>query len=249
MLPSGNVGPGAMLHRLGNSAPRHPSLRHLQPTVGNEAHPPGSGDGPGMNMQQWFGDVDNHHNGNSQAQHPSQHGGGGGLMHSGGNVDNGEGNTNTAMDAAMMIGYGDAETMKRHSSNRSRMARSRPRTHSLTEKEKRERHNAHTKSSRLRIDRGLGRLAVQLKRMFPDSKLTKKADIVDAAERLIADVLDSGWVPRAKVASVEEGMNNNMQQVGTPINGLHHHHHHTHNSHHPLPVAVQHHEHDSSLSP
>lgn len=65
-----------------------------------------------------------------------------------------------------------------------------PRIFQLSETEKKARHNAHTRSSRLRIDNGLDRLKQTLKKVRPTLKLSKKADIVDEAVRLICESHD-----------------------------------------------------------
>jgi hypothetical protein len=64
------------------------------------------------------------------------------------------------------------------------------RMYHLSETEKKARHNAHTRSSRLRIDNGLDRLKHTLKKVRPSLKLTKKADIVDEAVRIIRETHD-----------------------------------------------------------
>jgi hypothetical protein len=62
-----------------------------------------------------------------------------------------------------------------------------PRVLQLSDREKKARHNAHTRSSRLRIDNGLERLKDTLRKVRPGLKLNKKADIVDEAVRLICE--------------------------------------------------------------
>jgi hypothetical protein len=59
------------------------------------------------------------------------------------------------------------------------------RMYHLSETEKKARHNTH---SRLRIDEGLDRLKRTLKKVRPSLKLTKKADIVDEAVRIIREM-------------------------------------------------------------
>lgn len=62
-----------------------------------------------------------------------------------------------------------------------RRARTKPRGVQLTDRERKERHNEHTRSSRLRIDEGLKKLRNALLKVNPALKLTKKADIVEEA--------------------------------------------------------------------
>jgi hypothetical protein len=62
------------------------------------------------------------------------------------------------------------------------------RMYHLSETEKKARHNTHTRNSRLRIDEGLDRLKRTLKKVRPSLKLTKKADIVDEAVRIIREM-------------------------------------------------------------
>lgn len=64
---------------------------------------------------------------------------------------------------------------------------SKARVAQLTLTEKKARHNQHTRSSRLRIDNGLDRLKGTLKKVRPNLKLNKKADIVDEAVKLICE--------------------------------------------------------------
>ena len=82
-------------------------------------------------------------------------------------------------------GFVDGQDAGRYAQQR--RPRTRARLYQLTEKEKKERHNAHTRSSRLRIDRGLDRLKSTLKKVKPQLKLNKKADIVDEADKLIRE--------------------------------------------------------------
>ncbi len=172
-------------HRFGTTN-RHNSLRHL-PGVGagndggTSAAPatPGETGGNMTFVQQWLGDVDA-----GGAHHSSTHG----ALHAltNGETEPGAGNT---IDGGMLMGdYGDDGALRRFA-NRGRLPRSRPRPNTLTEFEKRARHNAHTKSSRLRIDRGLERLKDALKKARPEVKLNKKADIVDAAVKYVLETL------------------------------------------------------------
>jgi hypothetical protein len=72
-------------------------------------------------------------------------------------------------------------------STTARPKRGKVRVVQLSETEKKARHNAHTRSSRLRIDNGLDRLKSTLRKVRPGLKLSKKADIVDEAVRLICE--------------------------------------------------------------
>lgn len=192
---------------------RHAPLRHL-PGVGGTGGSGGGGGGAegggtstpgetGGNMPfvpQWLGEVDT-----SGSGHHSTHG----ALHplTTGDTEPGAGNT---IDGGMFGGeYGD-EGLRRFA-NRSRLPRSRPRPNTLTEHEKRARHNAHTKSSRLRIDRGLERLKDALKKARPEVKLNKKADIVDAAVNYVLETYEG---------------------VGTIAPNQHHHHIHHHQEQH-----------------
>lgn len=58
----------------------------------------------------------------------------------------------------------------------------------MSEKEKKDRHNAHTRSSRLRIDKGLQALKDALLKCNPNLRMNKKADIVEAAVKFVEDV-------------------------------------------------------------
>lgn len=90
------------------------------------------------------------------------------------------------------IGTGGGVTRLNITSNTNAIAlgaRRQPRMNLLSEMEKRARHNAHTRSSRLRVDKGLNRLKEILKKARPELKLNKKADVVDAAYDFIQDAM------------------------------------------------------------
>lgn len=64
---------------------------------------------------------------------------------------------------------------------------SRSRAQQMTESQRKQRHNEHTRASRSRIDRGLERLKSVIKKVKPHQKVTKKADVLQQAVKLLKE--------------------------------------------------------------
>lgn len=64
---------------------------------------------------------------------------------------------------------------------------SRSRAQQMTEVQRKQRHNEHTRASRSRIDRGLERLKSVIKKVRPHQKVTKKADVLQEAVKLLKE--------------------------------------------------------------
>lgn len=75
---------------------------------------------------------------------------------------------------------------RRHVNRRMRNV-TRTRSQQMTEIERKQRHNEHTRASRSRIDRGLERLKSTIKKVQPDQKVTKKADVLQVAVKLLKE--------------------------------------------------------------
>lgn len=63
----------------------------------------------------------------------------------------------------------------------------RARAQQMTESQRKQRHNEHTRASRSRIDRGLERLKAVIKKVRPQQKVNKKADVLHEAVRLLKE--------------------------------------------------------------
>lgn len=63
----------------------------------------------------------------------------------------------------------------------------RTRAPQMTESERKQRHNEHTRASRSRIDKGLERLKAVIKKVRPQQKVNKKADVLHEAVRLLKE--------------------------------------------------------------
>lgn len=63
----------------------------------------------------------------------------------------------------------------------------RSRTQQMTESQRKQRHNEHTRASRSRIDKGLERLKNTIRKVQPDQKVTKKADVLQVAVKLLKE--------------------------------------------------------------
>lgn len=63
----------------------------------------------------------------------------------------------------------------------------RSRSQQMTESQRKQRHNEHTRASRSRIDRGLERLKNTIRKVQPDQKVTKKADVLQVAVKLLKE--------------------------------------------------------------
>lgn len=63
----------------------------------------------------------------------------------------------------------------------------RPRSQQMTESQKKQRHNEHTRASRSRIDKGLERLKNTIRKVKPHQKVTKKADVLQEAVKIIKE--------------------------------------------------------------
>lgn len=74
---------------------------------------------------------------------------------------------------------------RRHTQRRPRQTRGR--NQQMTEQQRKQRHNEHTRASRVRIDKGLESLKRTLKLVRPQLKLGKKADVVYEAVKLIKE--------------------------------------------------------------
>jgi hypothetical protein len=133
----------------------------------------------------------------------------------------------------------------------------------MSETQKRARHNEHTRSSRLRIDQGLGKLKRTLKRVRPTLKLTKKADIVDEAVKLICEAnaiavedvggdddpdtsADVDVAPVLQLATSRGGNEDNHHMRLHPHAQHHDHQHHQHQLQHHQ-HQLQHHQHPQQL--
>ena len=57
----------------------------------------------------------------------------------------------------------------------------------MTESQRKQRHNEHTRASRSRIDRGLERLKSVIRKVRPHQKVTKKADVLQEAVKLLKE--------------------------------------------------------------
>lgn len=70
-----------------------------------------------------------------------------------------------------------------------RKVRAMPRTRAqqMTESQRKQRHNEHTRASRSRIDRGLERLKAVIKKVRPQQKVNKKADVLHEAVKLLKE--------------------------------------------------------------
>lgn len=64
-----------------------------------------------------------------------------------------------------------------------------PRTRSqqMTDSQRKQRHNEHTRASRSRIDRGLERLKSVIRKVRPNQKVSKKADVLQEAVKLLKE--------------------------------------------------------------
>lgn len=63
----------------------------------------------------------------------------------------------------------------------------RVRSQQMTESQRKQRHNEHTRASRSRIDKGLERLKNTIKKLKPHQKVTKKADVLQEAVKLLKE--------------------------------------------------------------
>lgn len=63
----------------------------------------------------------------------------------------------------------------------------RSRAQQMTESQRKQRHNEHTRASRSRIDRGLDRLKAVIKKVRPEQKVSKKADVLHEAVKLLKE--------------------------------------------------------------
>lgn len=63
----------------------------------------------------------------------------------------------------------------------------RTRAQQMTESQRKQRHNEHTRASRSRIDRGLERLKAVIKKVRPQQKVNKKADVLHEAVKLLKE--------------------------------------------------------------
>lgn len=63
----------------------------------------------------------------------------------------------------------------------------RARSQQMTESQRKQRHNEHTRASRSRIDRGLERLKNVIRKVRPHQKVTKKADVLQEAVKLLKE--------------------------------------------------------------
>lgn len=63
----------------------------------------------------------------------------------------------------------------------------RSRSQQMTESQRKQRHNEHTRASRSRIDKGLERLKNTIRKVQPDQKVTKKADVLQVAVKLLKE--------------------------------------------------------------
>lgn len=63
----------------------------------------------------------------------------------------------------------------------------RSRAQQMTESQRKKRHNEHTRASRSRIDRGLERLKAVIKKVRPQQKVNKKADVLHEAVKLLKE--------------------------------------------------------------
>lgn len=63
----------------------------------------------------------------------------------------------------------------------------RARNQHMTESQRKQRHNEHTRASRSRIDRGLERLKNTISKIRPHQKVTKKADVLQEAVKLLKE--------------------------------------------------------------
>ena len=63
----------------------------------------------------------------------------------------------------------------------------RMRNQQMSESQRKQRHNEHTRASRSRIDKGLDRLKKTLRKVKPQLKVTKKADVLQEAVKMIKE--------------------------------------------------------------
>lgn len=63
----------------------------------------------------------------------------------------------------------------------------RVRSQQMTESQRKQRHNEHTRASRSRIDRGLERLKNTIRKVRPNQKVSKKADVLQEAVKLLKE--------------------------------------------------------------
>lgn len=63
----------------------------------------------------------------------------------------------------------------------------RARSQQMTESQRKQRHNEHTRASRSRIDKGLERLKSVIRKVRPHQKVTKKADVLQEAVKLLKE--------------------------------------------------------------
>lgn len=99
----------------------------------------------------------------------------------------------TNMGNAAIVGgaseIAEALAADRKVSQCQRRMRAMPRSRSqqMTESQRKQRHNEHTRASRSRIDRGLERLKNTIRKVQPDQKVTKKADVLQVAVKLLKE--------------------------------------------------------------
>lgn len=84
-------------------------------------------------------------------------------------------------------GSGSAGLLGSQDFTRRLRATTRTRSQQMTESERKQRHNQHTRASRSRIDRGLERLKSVIRKVRPQQKVTKKADVLHEAVKLLEE--------------------------------------------------------------
>lgn len=108
-------------------------------------------------------------------------GGGAGSSLLGGGMSSGGGGGPTD------LGEGVGDISKMGGFQRKMRPMSRTRAQQMTESQRKQRHNEHTRASRSRIDRGLERLKAVIKKVRPQQKVNKKADVLHEAVKLLKE--------------------------------------------------------------